>query len=92
MHTLVAEEIPCDPDWFYLVPVHCTFWTNSAMKIFFERYGFIACSYNVDAQTWLMFRDKDPFEKLKSIAPNLSGKWIFSDSFVDYWKVKPYRN
>ena len=38
LHTLVAEEIPCDPDWFYLVPVHCTFWTNASMKIFFKQY------------------------------------------------------
>lgn len=62
------------------------------MKIVFDRYGFKACAYNVEARTWFMFRDRAPFERLKSESKNLSGTWVFGDSFVDYWKVKPYRD
>lgn len=87
LHTLVCEEVPRDPNWFYLQPVHATFWTNAAMKIIFRRYGFKACAYHVDARLWLMFRDVEKFSRLKACA----GDWILADDFVDYWKVKPYR-
>ena len=42
LHTLICEEVPQDPNWFYLlpVPVHCTLWTNKAMSITFKKFGF----------------------------------------------------
>lgn len=66
LHTLVCEEVPRDPNWFYLQPVHATFWTNAAMKKIFARYGFKACAYHVEARLWLMFRDAEKFSRLKS--------------------------
>ncbi len=87
IHTLVCEEVPQDPNWFYLQPVHCTFWTNDAMKIIFKQYNFKACAYHVESRLWFMFRDTENFSRLK----NCAGTWSFANDFVDYWKVKPYR-
>lgn len=85
LHTLVCEEIPRDPNWFYLQPVHATFWTNAAMKKIFAQYNFKACAYHVEARLWLMFRDVEKSARLKN------SSWILADDFVDYWKAKPYR-
>ena len=83
LHTLICEEVPRDPNWFYLQPVHCTFWTNAAMKKIFTQYDFKACAYHVEARLWFMFRDA---EKI-----SLPKDFIAANDFVDYWKVKPYR-
>ena len=91
MHTLVCEEVPRDPDWFYLLGGHCTLWTNNSMSLLFEQYGFTGCAYHVQARMWLFFRDRQRFEQLKSKRTLIQGEWIFSDQFVDYWKQKPYR-
>lgn len=85
LHTLICEEIPRDPNWFYLQPVHCTFWTNAAMKIIFRQYNFKACAYHVESRLWLMFRDAERILRLKN------SEWILAEDFVDYWKAKPYR-
>ena len=89
LHTLICEEVPQDPNWFYLQPVHCTFWTNAAMKKIFQQYQFSACAYNVESRLWFMFRGRREF--LITCAGTSSGTWIFANDFVDYWKVKPYR-
>lgn len=87
LHTLICEEVPRDPNWFYLQPVHATFWTNAAMQKIFAQYKFKACAYHVESRLWFMFRDEKKFALLKKSAE----PWILSDDFVDYWKVKPYR-
>lgn len=91
MHTLVCEEVPQDPGWFYLLGGHCTLWTNKSMGLLFEQYGFVGCAYHVEARMWFFFRDRQRYELLKSKAPSIQGEWVFSDKFVDYWKQKPYR-
>ena len=93
LHTLICEEVPQDPEWYYLlpVPVHCTLWTNKAMQIVYQKNGFIGCSYNVEAQMWLFFRNFEAWKKLNEVKHQLHGTWIFSEDFVDYWKCKPYR-
>lgn len=50
LHTLVCEEVPQNPDWYYLLPAHCTIWTNKAMKILYEQNGFKGCAYNLEAE------------------------------------------
>ena len=94
LHTLICEEVPQDPTWYYLlpIPVHCTLWTNKAMALVYKKHGFKGCAYNVESRMWLMFRNVDDFNKLKENAAQLKGTWQFGDDFVDYWKVKPYRS
>lgn len=93
LHTLICEEVPQDPEWFYLlaVPVHCTLWTNKAMSIVFQKNNFKHCAYNVEAQMWLFFRNEEAWQKLNEVKEKLSGTWILKDDFIDYWKIKPYR-
>lgn len=88
LHTLICEEVPRDPNWFYLQPVHATFWTNAAMTKIFRRYDFKGCAYHVESRLWIMFRDAEKFARLK----NSASDFVFADDFVDYWRVKPYRN
>lgn len=90
-HTLVCEEVPRDPDWFYLLGGHCTLWTNKSMGLLYEQYGFTGCAYHVEARMWFFFKDRRRFEELRSKSPSIRGTWVFSDQFVDYWKQKPYR-
>lgn len=90
LHTLVCEEVPKDPDWYYLLPVHCTIWTNKAMEILYKNNGFKGCAYNVEARMWFMFKDKEIYRKLEENHKRVEGTWIFSKNFVDYWKQKPY--
>lgn len=91
LHTLVCEEVPNDPTWFYLLAVHCTLWTNKSMGLLYDTYGFVGCAYHVEARMWFFFKNRQLFEQLKSKSPSVEGTWVFSDKFVDYWKQKPYR-
>ena len=38
-----------------------------------------------------IFKDKEKYDKLQNSHKNISGTWVFSEDFVDYWKQKPYR-
>ena len=89
LHTLICEEVPQDPNWFYLQPVHCTFWTNKAMQRLFKVLGFVGCAYHVESRLWFMYGDKR--DLFKTCAFTSSKTWIFANDFVDYWKAKPYR-
>ncbi len=93
VQTLICEEVPCDPDWFYLQPVHCTLWTNRAMALFFKQCGFVGCAYNLKAQMWLMFRDRELFTRVKNRydGNNYKDIWFFDERFIDFYKGKPYR-
>lgn len=44
-HTYVGEQIPADPNWFYLLPTHCSFFTDGALAILFERHGFKSATH-----------------------------------------------
>ena len=93
LHTLVCEEVPRDPKWFYFQPVHCTCWTNKSMRQFYDEYKFLGCAYNFKAKMWLMFRDSQVFYRIKT-NPSFCDQrdtWFFSDGFIDYYKNKPYR-
>jgi hypothetical protein len=85
LHTLVRGEIPCDPDWFYLLPVHTIFYTNQGMAYLFEQWGFQSSLYAVDARLWVWFRKR--LELLPEEGPGLitSKGWYYSDGFTAYW-------
>ena len=94
VHTLVCENVPADPRWFYLNPVHCAFHTNRSMEILFRQWGYACSVYNVDAQLWLWFKN-DPQDVEAAIGrANLRAGglyYVFKRGFVDYWKCAPYR-
>jgi hypothetical protein len=88
LHTLAMEEIPQDPDWFYLLPVHSTFYTNKSMQLLFEQWGYQASIYNVNARMWFWFKSKPDIEETIRYANNRTSdpSYIFMNKFIDYWK------
>lgn len=38
LHIAVFEQVPRDPNWFYLLSVHCTFFTNKNMSLLFDQW------------------------------------------------------
>ncbi|MES9831735.1 MAG: class I SAM-dependent methyltransferase [Candidatus Thiodiazotropha sp. LLP2] len=85
LHTLVRGDIPRDPNWFYLLPVHTLFFTNKAMKILFNKWGFSCSLYAVDARLWLWFRQ--PLAAMLKKHPELDkpNQWQISEGFMAYW-------
>jgi hypothetical protein len=84
LHTLVRGQIPKDPDWFYLLPVHVTFFTNKSMQILFDYYKFQSSFYNVESRMWFWFR-RETNTMLKFAEKN-SDAFVCKRGFVDYWK------
>ena len=76
LHTLICERIPKDPKWFYLLPVHCTFFTNKSTSILMENLGFKYSAYNINSRLWFM--SKYPIKSNVNL--------ITKEGFVDYWK------
>lgn len=95
IHTMVCEDVPRNPLWFYLLPVHSAFHTNKSMSILFRQWNYTASIYNTDAQLWLWFKtDPDRVESIinkANLRPD-APTYVFKRDFVDYWKTLPYRN
>ena len=90
IHTVVCENVPNDPNWFYLdPPVHSAFHTNKSMKILMEQWGYSSSIYCPPSKCWLLLRDniEDVEEKVVAINKELQSKWFYcKNGFVDYWK------
>ena len=89
LHTLVCENIPCDPNWFYLLPVHCAFHTNKSMALLIEQWGYVESIYNVDARLWLLFKPNTlDVERVVEAANKRANTphYVYKKGFVDYWK------
>ncbi|MFH1196292.1 MAG: methyltransferase domain-containing protein [bacterium] len=90
IHTVVCENIPKDPNWFYIAPpVHSALYTNKSMSILMEQLSYISSLYCPIAKCWILFR-KEPAElqeKIKLIHRELQKEYLFyKKGFVDYWK------
>ena len=88
-HTLVCENVPQDSNWFYLLPVHCSFFTNKSMALLMKKYGFTCSIYSPNAKTWALFQEKPDAikEKVEKLNIELMSNYLyFKNDFVDYWK------
>jgi hypothetical protein len=88
VHTLVRGDIPADPDWMYLLPVHCAFHTNRSMELLMQQWGYTCSVYNEHSKMWIMFK-KAP-EDVKKGADQLNAVlgWEYlhyKERFMDYW-------
>jgi hypothetical protein len=88
IHTLVRGEIPRDPDWMYLLPVHCAFHTNPSMQRLMEQWGYTCSVYNPAAKLWAMFRQ--PPDTVRAGAERVNARLgetylHFKTGFMDYW-------
>jgi len=89
VHTLIPETVPNDPEWMYLLPVHCSFHTNSSMGVLMQQWGYTCSVYNEFSKMWIMFK-KSPAEILLSVEDlnkELGWNYLkFKEGFMDYWK------
>ena len=88
LHVLVCEEIPADPNWFYLLAAHCSFFTNRSMQILFDEWGFSSTLYHVESRLWFWFREEPDALKqfLKSPERFVRGEVVYKRGFAGYWK------
>lgn len=77
LHTWISSNIPRDPSWFYLLPVHTTFFSAEAVKRLMEGWGFKSCIYHIPGMMW--FFSKRPFSTLS--VPK-GREWIASEGGV----------
>lgn len=93
IHTVVCENIPEDPNWFYLDPVvHTSFHTNKSMNILMKQWGYESSIYSPQAKSWFLFKKDFPAlqnleSKISLINSELQSKYFyFKEGFMDYWK------
>jgi len=88
LHVLVREEIPPDPDWFYLHAAHCSFFTNRSMQILFDQWGFYSSLYHVESRLWFWFRQEpEPLQRFLDRPERfVRGEICYKKGFADYWK------
>ena len=86
LHVLVKEDIPQDPDWFYLQPPHVSFFTNQSMQILFEQWNYKASIYHVPSRLWFWFREIDNIQMsvIKNLLPETEGFYL-KEGFMNYW-------
>jgi len=91
IHTVICENIPNDPDWFYFQPpVHCAFHTNKSMEILMSDWNYESSIYCPKAKSWILLKkDKNGInEKVKAINKELQNDYylFYKKGFFDYWK------
>jgi len=90
LHTVICENIPNDPDWFYLTPpVHTAFHTNKSMEILMGQWGFSSSIYCPQSKCWVLLKNNidDVENKVTRINQELQCDWLYwKKGFVDYWK------
>lgn len=90
MHTVVCENVPNDPNWFYLrPPVHTAFHTNKSMEILMGQWGYRSSIYCPQSKCWVLLRDNiENIEKnITTLNQELQSNWFYcKNGFVDYWK------
>jgi hypothetical protein len=89
-HTVVCENIPKDPNWFYIeAPVHCAFHTNKSMEILMKQWGYNYSIYSPIAKCWLLLKHemKNMDEKINLINSEFQERYFYyKRGFIDYWK------
>lgn len=90
IHTFASDSIPADPDWFYLLPVHVTIFTNEAMRILFQRWRYRCSLYHVPGRLWFFFKNQEPsqVEAFAEQRNRLDGNaaWAYAEGFMAYWR------
>lgn len=93
LHTVICENIPNDPNWFYLDPVvHTAFHTNKSMEILMGQWGYGFSAYSPQAKSWFLFKkdcglNVDLEYKIEKINKEIQTNYFhYKNGFVDYWK------
>ncbi|MBN1185429.1 MAG: methyltransferase domain-containing protein [Bacteroidales bacterium] len=90
LHTVICENVPEDPNWFYFrPPVHTAFHTNKSMEVLMKQWGYKSSIYCLKARCWVLLRKKiDTYtEAIRSINQEFQTDYLYyKNGFVDYWK------
>jgi hypothetical protein len=90
IHTLICENIPKDPNWFYLKPpVHTAFHTNKSMTVLMDQWGYKSSIYCPGSKSWILFKkDNGDLKRLANLVnEELQTVYVhYKPGFVDYWK------
>ncbi|RAX51906.1 hypothetical protein CCY99_08075 [Helicobacter sp. 16-1353] len=94
IHTLIRENIPKDPNWFYILPIHCSFHTNKSMEILMQDWGYTQSIYSPISKCWILFKENNINcingnlkDFADSINMELQQKYFFyKNGFMDYWR------
>ncbi|WDD95959.1 class I SAM-dependent methyltransferase [Burkholderia sp. FERM BP-3421] len=93
LHTVIAERVPKDPDWFYIdTMVHTAFHTNKSMSLLMDQWGYAASVYSPQAKSWYLFKRGCPGlaeleARIIGINRELQTPYFhYKQGFVDYWK------
>jgi hypothetical protein len=88
VHTLVRGDIPADPDWMYLLPVHCAFHTNTSMNNLMRQWGYTCSVYNEHAKMWVWFKQNPELvaDKVASLNRFMGWEYLhYKPGFMDFW-------
>lgn len=93
VHTVIRQNIPRNPNWFYVNPVHCAFHTNDSMQILMEQWGYTQSLYSPIAKSWVLFKKNNKHcinGSIKDFAMKINKElqmcyFYHKDGFVDYW-------
>lgn len=93
IHTVVCENVPKDPNWFYLNPtVHSAFHTNKSMNILMAQWDYGASIYSPQSKSWFLFKSDHPRihdieNTVEMVNRETQSSFLFyKKGFVDYWK------
>ena len=93
IHTVICENIPKDPTWFYMKPtVHTAFHTNKSMSILMGQWGYSQSIYCPSAKAWFLYKGgSQRYEfllgQIKKINEEMQCQYLhYKRGFVDYWK------
>jgi ribosomal protein L30E len=90
IHTVVCENIPNDPNWFYITPpVHSALHTNKSMDILMKQWGYVSSIYCPSSKCWVLFKNEPETlkSKVESINKLFQTDYLhYSVGFMDYWK------
>jgi len=90
IHTRISEEIPKDPNWFYLLPVHCAFHTNKSMSLLMQQWGYVSSIYCPTARLWVLLKNENQnlFKLIQAINNEFQNEYLYGKlGFMDYWKT-----
>jgi len=80
IYTLISENVPQDPNWFYLDPVHSFFHTRKSMKILMNQWGYEASLFCIPAQTWCLFKKNQYADVIRDINIEFQQLYLLYDT------------
>lgn len=84
IHLVIPREIPVDPEWVYLLPVHCAFHTWESIRRLMIHWGYAASAYCQVARMWFFFKSSEGVQEKVDFINALEGPeyLIYSEGFV----------